>query len=157
MAVAALGSGDEAVELFHLLNPINHTRTLADAERYKVEPYVVAADVYALEGQVGRGGWTWYTGSSGWLYRVWIEDVLGFKLRNDRLIVDPSIPSDWEGFTIRYRFRRTTYEIVVENPDRVCHGVAWIDLDGQGQADKVVPLVDDGGNHRVLVRLGAPS
>ena len=154
LAFARRGEGDRAARVLRILNPIEHARTPADVETYKVEPYVIAADVYSLEGQVGRGGWTWYTGSAGWLYRVWIEDVLGFKLQDDRLTINPTISSDWPKFTITYRYRQTTYEILVENPDRVCHGVSRVSLDGQNQSDGSVTLVDDGGQHLIVVGLG---
>jgi cellobiose phosphorylase len=154
-AFARRGEGDRAARVLRILNPVEHARTPEDVARYKVEPYVIAADVYALAGQVGRGGWTWYTGSSGWLYRVWIEDVLGFKLRHDRITIDPAIPSAWDGFKLRYRHGNATYEIVVENPDHLCHGVAWVEVDGQRQPERVVHLADDGGYHHVLVRIGS--
>jgi cellobiose phosphorylase len=154
-AFARRGEGDRAARVLRILNPVEHARVPADVERYKVEPYVIAADVYALEGQVGRGGWTWYTGSSGWLYRVWLEDVLGFKLRDDRLTINPAIPSDWSTFSIQYRYRRATYNIVVENPEHVCSGVGFVEVDGQRQGEPAISLVDDGQSHRVLVRLGS--
>ena len=155
LAFARRGDGDRAVKLLSMLNPIEHTRTPEEVERYNVEPFVVAADVYALAGQVGRGGWTWYTGSSGWIYRVWIEEILGFKVRGDRLRLDPVIPADWPGFKIRYRYRRADYDIVVENPDHVSHGVAWIELDGVRQAEAVVDLRDDEARHSIVVKLGS--
>ena len=140
-----------------MLNPVEHARTPEDVERYKVEPYVVAADVYALEGQVGRGGWTWYTGSAGWMYRVWIEEVLGFKLRGSRLTIDPVIPSDWEGFTMRYRHGSAEYRIRVENPDGVNRGVAWVEVDGERLTEEAIDLRDDGAVHEVTFRLGATA
>ncbi|MHB8990958.1 MAG: GH36-type glycosyl hydrolase domain-containing protein, partial [Chloroflexota bacterium] len=119
-----------------------------------IEPYVVAADVYSLEGRVGQGGWSWYTGSAGWMYRVWIEEVLGFKLRGNELRLDPAIPSHWPGFTLRYRFRSTHYEVRVENPDHVGRGVVWVEIDGRRRPGPEVALEDDGGSHTVIVRLG---
>jgi cyclic beta-1,2-glucan synthetase len=154
LAFARRGEGDRAGRLLRILNPVEHARTPEDVERYQVEPYVVAADVYCLEGHVGRGGWTWYTGSSGWLYRVWLEDVLGFQLRSDRLTIDPTIPAAWESFKVHYRHRQTTYEIQVLNPQHVCHGVAWVDVDGQRQPAPVFMIQEDGGYHRVVVQLG---
>ena len=108
MAFARRGDGDRAVDLLRLLNPVEHAREPESVIRYKVEPYVVAADVYNLEGHVGRGGWTWYTGSSGWLYRVWLEEVLGLKLGGDRLRFDPVIPATWDNLILRYRHGSTT-------------------------------------------------
>jgi cyclic beta-1,2-glucan synthetase len=154
LAYARRGDGDRAVKTLMLLNPIEHARVPEEVERYKVEPYVVAADVYALEGNVGRGGWTWYTGSSGWMYRVWLEEILGFKLHGDRLTIDPVLPSEWDGFRLRYRHGKTPYDIVVENSDHVNRGVAWVELDGQRLAEPTVALQDDEGQHVVRVRMG---
>ena len=154
MAFARSGDGRRAVELLRMLNPIEHARTAADVARYKGEPYVVAADIFTLEGQVGRSGWTWYTGSSGWMYRVWLEEVLGFKLRGDTLLVDPTIPPEWTEYSLRYRYNRTSYEMLVENPDHVNCGVLWVELDGARLATPWVPLCDDGLSHRIRVRMG---
>ncbi|HEX2037430.1 MAG TPA: glycosyl hydrolase family 65 protein, partial [Chloroflexota bacterium] len=154
MAHARRGDGDRAVQLLRLINPVEHARTPEDAGVYKVEPYVVAADVYALQGHVGRGGWTWYTGSSGWMYRVWLEEIFGFKRRGDRLHFDPRIPQEWDGIRLRYRHGRTWYDVTYHNPDRVGQGVLWIELDGQRYDAGEVPLSDDGASHTVTVRLG---
>jgi cyclic beta-1,2-glucan synthetase len=137
-----------------MLNPVEHARDPQQVEEYKVEPYVVAADVYALENQVGRGGWTWYTGSASWMYRAWIEEVLGFHKRDNRLFIEPSIPTDWSGFTLRYRFESTLYHIEVQNPDGVERGVRSLEMDGKRLRSKFIPLLDDGVEHRVVVRLG---
>ncbi len=155
MAFARRGDGDRAVDLLRLLNPVEHAREPESVIRYKVEPYVVAADVYNLEGHVGRGGWTWYTGSSGWLYRVWLEEVLGLKLGGDRLRFDPVIPATWDNLILRYRHGSTLYEITIRNPEGVNRGVGEVELDGQPVPDGEVPLTDDGATHRVTVRLGA--
>jgi cyclic beta-1,2-glucan synthetase len=154
MAMARQGEGNRAVALLQLLNPVEHARTPEAAERYRLEPYVVAADVYSLKGHEGQGGWSWYTGSAGWMYRVWLEEVLGFKLRGGELSLDPVIPSDWPGFTLNYRMGSTTYEVQVENPDGVSRGVAWIELDGRRQSETSIALLDDGSSHAVRVRLG---
>ena len=124
MALARLGSGDEAAELFHMLNPINHTRTPADVERYKAEPYVMAGDVYARAPHAGRGGWSWYTGSAGWMYRAGLESILGLRRRGDTFSIDPCIPSSWPDYEITWRVGGTRYLIAVSNPDRQCRGVA---------------------------------
>jgi cyclic beta-1,2-glucan synthetase len=155
MAFAALGDGDRAAELFGMLNPINHARTAAAVERYKVEPYVVAADVYAEPPHVGRGGWTWYTGSAGWMHRAGVESILGFRLRGARLSVDPCIPRGWPGFEMTFRYRSARYDIVVENPHRVSRGVSSVELDGVllDGATSVV-LADDGKTHRLRIGLG---
>jgi cyclic beta-1,2-glucan synthetase len=154
MAIAALGSGDEAVELFHMLNPINHTRTPEEVARYRIEPYVVAGDVYARAPHAGRGGWSWYTGSAGWMYRAGLESILGLRRRGSTFIVDPCVPSSWPQYTIEWRYLGTRYEIIVSNPDRVCRGVASAELNGVAVDPKAIPLVDDGGSHTVRIVLG---
>jgi cellobiose phosphorylase len=115
MAFARSGEGGRAVEILQMLNPIEHAHTPEDCAVYRTEPYVVAADVYSLRSQAGRGGWTWYTGSAGWMYRVWLEEVLGFRLRGDRLSIEPAIPQEWPGYEITFRYGRTEYRIEVEN------------------------------------------
>ncbi len=155
VAFAKLGDGNKAAELFGMLNPITHSSTPVDAERYKVEPYVSVGDVYSAEGHVGRGGWTWYSGSAGWLYRAGIESILGVQKRGCKLIVDPCIPSDWPGFSATFMHGTTRYEVSVENPARVCRGVAGLELDGAALSDRSgVGLVDDGQVHQVRVVLG---
>ncbi len=155
MAFAALGDGDRAAELFAMLNPINHARTPAGIERYQVEPYVVAADVYAEPPHVGRGGWTWYTGSAGWMYRAGLETMLGFRLRGTRLVIDPCIPRAWPGFTIAFRYHSARYDMVVENPRGVSRGVSSVEVDGVPLDDPVsIPLADDGKTHRARIVLG---
>ncbi|HEY3081480.1 MAG TPA: glucoamylase family protein [Chloroflexota bacterium] len=156
-ATALLGQGTRAHELFSLLNPINHAATAAGWERYRVEPYVVAADVYAAQQHVGRGGWTWYTGSAGWLYRLAVEMLLGFKLRGDRFTIDPTIPATWPSFDLTYRRGATVYRVQVENPLGVERSVARVELDGRALDGNEVPLLDDGQEHAVRVLLGAPS
>jgi cyclic beta-1,2-glucan synthetase len=155
MAFGALGAGDKAAELMTMLNPINHARTEAAVQRYKVEPYVMAADVYAEPPHVGRGGWTWYTGSAGWMYRAGVESILGFRLRGTRLSVDPCIPRGWPGFALTFRYRSARYDIVVENPHGVSRGVASVELDGVLlDGSSAVTLADDGRPHRLRIRLG---
>lgn len=151
-AFAMLGQGDKAGELFHMINPINHARTPIECTVYKVEPYVVAADVYSVSPQAGRGGWTWYTGAAGWMYRVGLEDILGFRVQGDKLFLNPCVPRNWPGFEINYRYVNTCYHIVVENPHGVNGGVKEIILDGQPVTGGV-PLVNDGKTHRVQVVL----
>jgi cyclic beta-1,2-glucan synthetase len=157
MAIAHLGSGDEAVELFHMLNPINRTRTPADVERYKVEPYVVAADVYTHPAHIGRGGWTWYTGSAAWMYRLGLESILGLRRRGRSFAVSPCVPSSWVRFVVRWRHGQSRYEITVENPGRRNRGVAEAVLDGARVDPQAIPLADDGAVHRVRVLLGDPA
>jgi cyclic beta-1,2-glucan synthetase len=155
MALARLGSGDEATELFHMVNPVNHSRSRGDAERYKVEPYVIAGDVLAHPDHVGRGGWTWYTGSAGWMYRIGIEEILGLRRRGTVFEVSPCIPAAWPGFSITWRFGKTRYEIEVLNPDGRCRGVREAECDGESVDPEAIPLRDDGGEHRVRVILGS--
>jgi len=155
VAFAMLGEGDKATDLFHLLNPIHKTRDRADLDRYKVEPYVIAADIYSEPPNEGRGGWTWYTGAAGWLYRAGLESILGFKKRGSNLHIDPCIKKDWKRFEIAYRHGSSLYRITVENPERVCRGVSRVSLDGTLlPGEGLVPLVDDGLEHRVEVMLG---
>ena len=143
-------------ELFSLLNPINHSSTRAGLQRYKVEPYVVAADVYSEPPHVGRGGWTWYTGSAGWMYRAGIESILGLRRRGAFLILSPCIPKHWPCFEIAFRHGSTRYEIMVENPHGVSRGIASAEIDGQplSGAPLRVLLADDGHTHRIRVVLG---
>jgi cyclic beta-1,2-glucan synthetase len=162
-AFAALGQRDRAAKLLTMLSPVTHGGTAELARRYKVEPFVVAADVYGVEPHVGRGGWTWYTGSSGWMYRVALESVLGVTLEHgDTLVVRPCIPDDWPGFTLTWRppgKENTVVEVVVRNPDACSAAVVHATLDGaettvsDGAAH--VPLPDTAGTHRLEVLLGA--
>jgi cyclic beta-1,2-glucan synthetase len=156
MAFAALEQGDEAAQLFSLLNPINHARSRAGVQRYKVEPYVVAADVYANPRHVGRGGWTWYSGSAGWMQRAGVESILGLRLQGKVLHLDPCIPKAWPRFEMTVRYRSARYEIKVENPGGASHGIASAELDGAPIAARPlrIPLADDGITHRLRVRLG---
>jgi len=155
LAFAALGDGDKAAELFRMLNPINRTVSQTALQRYKVEPYVVAGDVYSEPPHVGRGGWTWYTGSAGWLYRAATEWILGFRVRGTVFSIDPCIPRTWPSYSIRFRYHSAAYTIRVENPSGVTRGIARIQLDGQLLADSEnVPLADDGMEHQVLIVLG---
>jgi cyclic beta-1,2-glucan synthetase len=156
MAIARLGNGDEAVELFHMLNPINHTRSRADVERYKTEPYVMAADVYTHPAHIGRGGWTWYTGSAAWMYRLGLESILGLRRRGGCVSIAPCIPATWPGFTVRWRHRRSVYEIAVENPDQRNRGVSEAWLDGVRVDADAIPLAGDGALHRVRLVMGTP-
>ena len=156
MAFARLGEGDKAAALFSLINPVNHARTRTDMHRYKVEPYVVAADVYAAPGHVGRGGWTWYTGSAGWMQRAGLESILGLSIENGVLRLAPCIPRAWLGFEMTVRFGGARYRIVVDNPQGEQRGAGAATLDGVEIAvlPLAVTLKDDGAIHRLHVRLG---
>jgi cyclic beta-1,2-glucan synthetase len=154
MAMARKGDGGRAVELLRMINPIEHSRDAEAAWHYGVEPYVVAADVYRLPGRVGQGGWSWYTGSAAWMYRAWVEEVLGLQVEGDEMRILPVIPAEWPGFTMRYQHGETIYMIQVENPHGVARGVAWVEMDGQRLAGGVIPLERGLVKHRVVVRMG---
>ena len=151
LATALQGNGDRAFDLYQMINPITHASSADDVAVYKVEPFVVAADVYTAEGHLGRGGWTWYTGSASWLYRVGLEAILGFKKTGDVLEIDPCIPSRWKEFSITYRHGAAVYDIVIRNPSAVSKGIASLELDGRSVSQ--LNLVDD-GNHEVIVTMG---
>jgi cyclic beta-1,2-glucan synthetase len=156
IAFARLGQGDKAVELFSLLNPINRSSTRTGLRRYKVEPYVMAADVYSSAQHVGRGGWTWYTGAAGWMYQAGLEAILGFRKRGEYLAMAPSIPAAWPRFELTFRFKTSRYDILVENPDGVCSGVTHMALDDTALPDGTtrIRLVDDGATHALHIALG---
>jgi cyclic beta-1,2-glucan synthetase len=160
IAYARLGQGNNAWELFSLLNPINRTSTRSDVHRYKVEPYVVAADVYSVAPHVGRGGWTWYTGSAGWMYRAGLEAILGFRVRGPCLFLTPCIPEKWPRFEIVFKYRSSRYVILVDNPPGHSCGIAHAELDGNALPPCLrtcIPLVDDGGVHSIRLILGEPA
>jgi cellobiose phosphorylase len=154
LATALEGRGDRAVELWNLLNPVNHARSPAEVAHYKVEPYVICADVYGAPPHTGRGGWTWYTGAAGWLYRVAVEAILGVHVRGDALHLEPCVPAGWPGFEVSYRIGSTTYRVRVDNPAGTGRGVRSVTVDAQPAAGGSVPLRDDGRAHEVLVVLG---
>jgi cyclic beta-1,2-glucan synthetase len=143
-----MGQGERAWELLRMINPVNHSSDADATALYKVEPYVVAADVYAVSPHVGRGGWSWYTGSSGWMYRLVVESLLGLHLAGERLTVTPLLPADWPGFTLHYRFRSATYAIVVEAAATASMAVDGVHVDGN-----VITLADDREEHHVLLRV----
>ena len=154
LATALQGYGDRALELWNLINPVYHATTAEEVQHYKVEPYVVCADVYGAPPHTGRGGWTWYTGSASWLYRVAIETILGFHLQGETFRVEPCIPPSWPGFELSYRHRSATYRIRVDNAVGTGRGVRSVELDGQRLPTDTVPLSDDGQAHNVRVQLG---
>ena len=150
MAFAAMGDSSRAWELLAMINPVNHGGSVKGIETYKAEPYVVAADVYAVPPHTGRGGWTWYTGSAAWMYRLIVESLLGLRLAVDKLHIEPCIPTEWEGFTVHYRYRETLYHI------KVVQGQAGEDerhvtVDGAVQREQTIPMVDDHNEHFVEV------
>jgi cyclic beta-1,2-glucan synthetase len=160
MAYAALGDAARAWWLMDLINPLHHGRTADEVALYKVEPYVVAADVYSVAPHTGRGGWSWYTGSAGWMYRLVVESLLGLKLQTDAegaaLAIAPCLPAHWTSYAVDYRFRETPYRIEIVVDDDGADATS-IELDGQAQRGQRVPLVDDGQPHEVRVRLARPK
>ncbi|HUX92659.1 MAG TPA: glycosyl hydrolase family 65 protein, partial [Ignavibacteriaceae bacterium] len=153
MAFASLGDSKKAWELLSIINPVNHAKSYEEIVKYKVEPYVVAADIYALAPHIGRGGWTWYTGSAGWTYRLVVESLLGLRLEGDKLYFKPCLPADWETYKVHYRYRDTIYDITIfQIHDTVVDST--ITVDGVKNIDNVIPLIDDRRNHSVEVRTG---
>ncbi len=157
MAMARSGDGTRAARLLRMLNPVEQARDPGAVGLYRVEPYAAVADVYQLAGHTGQGGWSWYTGSASWMYRTWVEEVLGLKVRGDTLSLDPVIPGWWGSFRMRYRRGRAVYEIRVENPDSCERGVAWIQLDGRRLQDCLIPLERGLVKHDILLRMGRPK
>ena len=152
IAEALLGFGDKAVEMFKIINPIEHTRTKESTNKYKVEPYVVSADVYSSKNLAGRGGWTWYTGSSGWLYTAGIEYILGLKICNNYLSINPCISKEWKEYKINYRYiKNTIYHINVKNPEGKNTGVTKVYCNGNENFEKRIKLVDDGEIYNIEV------
>mgnify|MGYP001788393902 CR=1 FL=1 len=162
MAFAKLGDHSKAWELFNIINPINHSNSAESAAVYKAEPYVVAADVYAVAPHVGRGGWSWYTGSAGWLYRLMLESLLGLQRSGDHLMITPVMPASWNSFSMRYRFGATDYQINVERVEPSNAASAYpstqYSLDGSlltgEQSSLGIALIDDSREHIVLVQIG---
>jgi len=154
IAFAKLGDGDKAWELFELINPINHTGNHMDHARYKTEPYVMAADVYTVHPNIGRGGWSWYTGAAGWMYRAGLEYILGFCKNGDTIIMNPCIPSKWKEYTINYKFIDTTYNIKVKNPEGLNKGVKNLSVNGEVSPGNQIKLVNDKKSHDIEVHMG---
>ena len=158
MAYARLGDNQRAWELFRMINPVNHGRSKDEVAIYKVEPYVVAADVYAVDPHTGRGGWTWYTGSASWMYRLIVESLLGLQLETNKLHIRPCLPADWKGFKLHYRYRQTVYHISVSvSESHTQNEKTSMSVDGIEQEDEMINLVDDRGEHWVEVSVPAYS
>jgi cellobiose phosphorylase len=157
MALALMGENDRAWEFFALLNPIHHGGTPKQIATYKVEPYVVAADVYAVAPHLGRGGWTWYTGSAGWMYRLLIETLLGVNLEGDRLRLAPRLPESWTTYKIHYRYRQTVYHITIARLAADSADVNRLTLDGQEIPGTTLPLLDDHQEHFVEMKVSGAS
>ena len=154
LAQALLGRGDVAHELLSYINPINRTADMDRVERYRVEPYAVAADIYSAPGHVGRGGWTWYTGAAGWMYRVTLEQILGIRREGEWLLVNPCVPSGWADYQVTLRIPGAEYRVEVVNPQGTGRGVRSVELDGQTISDGRVRLEPQSGPHFVRVTLG---
>jgi cyclic beta-1,2-glucan synthetase len=155
LALAHLGMGNEAMELFHMINPLNHTRTAEGAERYRAEPYALAADVYSHPMHVGRGGWTWYTGSAGWMYQAAIQGLLGLRRNGTTISVNPCIPTVWPHYALDLKIGLTRYRFIVSNPEHRSQGIASAELDGVAVDPLAIPLHPDDRNHEVTIVLGA--
>ena len=153
MAFAAMGDSRRAWELLSLINPVTHAASVEGIARYRVEPYVVAADVYGVPPHTGRGGWTWYTGSAGWMYRLITESILGLHLEVDRLRVAPCLPEGWSSFKIHYRYHETFYHLSIRNAGNGL-AVTRVTLDGHDQPEGYVMLVNDRNDHNVDVEVG---
>jgi len=152
MAFATMGDVRRAWELFDLINPVRHADTPEGVARYKVEPYVIAADVYSVAPHTGRGGWTWYTGSAGWLYRLTTETLLGLKLDVDKLRFTPCLPMGWKSFKLHYRYRDTQHHITLHNTAGRWDGPQVVILDGVEQSGAHLPLHGDGQEHHAEIR-----
>lgn len=154
MALIKLKKAELAYNHYQMINPINRTQTEEGVNLYKTEPYVIAADIYSHPIHLGRGGWTWYTGSAGWAYKVGLEEIIGFKKEGDFLTIDPHINPEWKNFTINYKYLSTDYVITVINENQVSSGVIEVTLDNKEIKDNKIKLVDDGKTHEVIVRMG---
>jgi cyclic beta-1,2-glucan synthetase len=152
-AFAELGQDDRAMELFKLINPIYHADTPEKINRYRVEPYVVAADVYSVAPYIGRGGWTWYTGSASWMYRLGTEMILGLQRTGDRLHINPCVPNDWPEYQINYRFGKSLYHILVKNQENQTRDENQITMDGKELTEGFIPLSEDGKTHEILITI----
>ncbi len=157
MAMMRSGDGTRAATMMRMLTPIEHARDPEAVWRYGIEPYVAAADVYRVPGRIGQGGWSWYTGSAAWMYRAWVEEMLGLHVRGEIMRLTPVIPGWWDGFQMSYRHGEAVYEIHVENPEHCEQGVSWVEMDGQRMNGGVIPLGRDLVKHRIVVRMGNPN
>lgn len=154
IAFSMLGLGDKAIEYYRMINPIEHSRTKEEAVKYKVEPYVIAADVYSTDNLKGRGGWTWYTGSSSWFCKAGLENILGFRIENNILKLQPCISSKWEEYSIRYRYKTSIYNICVKNPKGKCTGEnQTFYLNGEEIKEKQIKLEDNNKINQIEIIL----
>ena len=147
------GLGNKATEYFRMINPIEHAKTKDEANKYKVEPYVIPGDVYGEGNLAGRGGWTWYTGSSSWMYQAGIEWILGLKIRNRELYLEPNISSEWKEYSIKYRYKDSIYNIRVRNPNGKTNGIDKFILNGREIPEKKILLDENGGNYDIEIEM----
>ena len=143
-----LGFGDKALELYRMINPIEHSRTKEASKKYKVEPYVIPADIYGIGNLAGRGGWTWYTGSAGWFYKVGVQEILGIQKHGNKLKLNPKIPISWDGFKAVYTYEDTTYNIKVTKTENDS-----LRLDGQIQNSNTITLENDQRTHTIDIEI----
>ena len=148
-----LGFGEKAAEYFKMINPIEHSRTKEEARKYKVEPYVIPADIYGAENLIGRGGWTWYTGSSSWYYEAGIRYILGLTITKGVLTLEPCIPKEWSKYCIRYKFGESIYHINITNPNKKSTGITSMKLNGKEVEDKQIILTKDGEIYNIEVQI----
>ena len=149
-AYTKLGFGDKALEYFRMINPIEHARTKDEARKYKVEPYSIPADIYSAENLAGRGGWTWYTGSSSWFYKIGLENILGFKIQKNKLTINPCIPKEWKEYSIKYRYRKTIYNIKVKNLSK-SNKIQTIYLNNEEIGEENIKLIDNGKINEIVI------
>lgn len=153
IAFTKLGFGDKGLEYYRMINPIEHSRTKETALKYKVEPFVIPADIYGAGNLAGRGGWTWYTGSSSWFYKAGLENILGLDIKNKVLRINPCIPKDWKEYSIRYRYKNSIYNIKVKNYNGKNTGVENFYLNGRKVPEKEIILNGDGGIYEVEIEM----
>jgi len=151
IAFAKLGFGDKAVGYYRMINPIEHSRTEEMSRKYKVEPYVIPADIYSAEGMTGRGGWTWYTGSSSWFYKAGLENILGLNIKNNILKIEPCIPKEWKEYSIRYRYKTSVYNIKVKNLEGKNTGISKFIFNGKEIEEKQINLEDNGMTNEIEI------
>ncbi len=151
MALAKLGFGDKAIEYLNMISPAEHSKTKQEADKYKIEPYVIPADVYSTKGLEGRGGWSWYTGSSGWFYKVVLESILGLNINNGRILFNPTISSKWKEYEIQYKYKTSIYNIKVFNYNEKNTGITKIIIDGKEAENKEINLLDDGKIYQIEI------
>ena len=151
MALTKLGFGDKALQYFRMISPIEHSNSKQNIEKYKVEPYVITADIYSTKGLEGRGGWSWYTGSASWFYKVAIENILGFNIKNNEIIMNPVISKNWKGFEIQYKYKTSIYNIKVNNYNMKNTGVQKVIVNGEEVNENKIRLIDNGKIYNIEI------